>query len=141
MLMFSLFFTLYPKIFNDSSENEVEMDIDIDTTMETKPAIDREEKLRTNEGKLLSNRINERFTDYDGVMFDPNLTLTQKIIYFQRAISYATRRKIRYKENYFKNAFVNRRKFIKKLWRNKNYKMVGAIFTKIIQTCSGLQSN
>ena len=30
----------YPKIFNDSSENEVEMDID--TTMETKPTIDRD---------------------------------------------------------------------------------------------------
>ena len=36
----------YPKIFNGSSENEGEMDIGIDTTMETKPAIDREEKLR-----------------------------------------------------------------------------------------------
>ena len=27
-------------------------------------------------------------------MFDPNLTLTQKIIYFQKAIGNATRRKI-----------------------------------------------
>ena len=41
----------YPKVFNDSSENEVEMDID--TTMETKPTIDREEKLRKVEEKLL----------------------------------------------------------------------------------------
>ena len=36
----------YPKIFDGSSENEVEMDVDIDTTMRTKPPIDREEKLR-----------------------------------------------------------------------------------------------
>ena len=27
----------YPKIFNGSSENEVEMDVDIDTTMRTLP--------------------------------------------------------------------------------------------------------
>ena len=36
----------HPKIFDGSSENEVEMDVDIDTTMRTKPPIDREEKLR-----------------------------------------------------------------------------------------------
>ena len=46
------FFKEYPKIFNGSSANEVEMDIGIDTTMETKPAIDREEKLREVEEKL-----------------------------------------------------------------------------------------
>ena len=65
-------FEEYPKIFHDSSENEVEMDID--TTLETKPAIDREEKLRNVEEKLLSNKSNERFTDYFGVINDPNLT-------------------------------------------------------------------
>ena len=74
----------YPKIFNDSSESEVEMDID--TTMETQPAIDREEKLRKVEEKLLSKRTNERFTDYFDVINDPNLTPTQKIIYFQKGI-------------------------------------------------------
>ena len=56
----------YSKIFNGSSENEVEMDIDVDTTMKTKPPIDREEKLREVEEKLLSERTNERFTNYDG---------------------------------------------------------------------------
>ena len=40
------FLKKYPKIFNDSSEKEVEMDIYADTTMETKPTIDREKKLR-----------------------------------------------------------------------------------------------
>ena len=86
----------YPKIFTCSSENEVEIAIDIDTTMKTKPAIDREEKLRKVEEKLLSKRTNERFTNYDGVMFDPNLTPTQKIIYFQKGIEDSTRRKIYY---------------------------------------------
>ena len=46
----------YPKIFNFSSENEDEMDIGIDTTMETKPAIEREEKLREVEEKLSSDK-------------------------------------------------------------------------------------
>ena len=86
----------YPKIFNDSSENEVEMDIGIDTTMETKPTIDREKKLMEVEEKLLSKRTNERFTNYEAVLNDPNLTLTQKIIYLQKAIGDATRRKVLY---------------------------------------------
>ena len=47
----------YPKISNGSSENENEMDIGIDTTMETKAVIDREEKLREVEEKLLSSKI------------------------------------------------------------------------------------
>ena len=86
------FLKVYPKIFNDSLENEVEMDID--TTMETKPTIDREEKLREVERKLLSNKTNERFTNYEGLINDPNLTLTQKIIYLQKALGNETRRKI-----------------------------------------------
>ena len=86
----------YPKIFNGSSENEVEIDIDVDTTMRTKPPIDREEMLRKVEEKLLSKRTNERFTDCDGVMLDPNLTSTQKIIHLQKGIEDSTRRKIYY---------------------------------------------
>ena len=48
------FWKKYPEIFTDSSENEVEMD----TTMETEswPIVDREEKLRKVEEKLLSNK-------------------------------------------------------------------------------------
>ena len=84
-----MFLKKYPKIFDDSSENEVEMDI----TMETKPAIDRE-KLRKVSKKLLSKRTNEMFTGYDGVMFDPDLTLAKKIIHLQKAIDDVTRRKI-----------------------------------------------
>ena len=48
------------------------------------------------EEKLLSNKTNERFTTYDGVMTDDNLSLPQKVIYLQRAIDDATRRKIYY---------------------------------------------
>ena len=62
-------------MLGDSSGTE--MDIDIDTTMKTKPPIDREEKLRKVEEKLLSKRTNERFTNYDGVMSDNNLSLPQ----------------------------------------------------------------
>ena len=86
----------YPKIFNGSSENEDEMNIDVDTTMKTKPPIDREEKLRKVEEKLLSKRTNEKFTNYGGVMSDDNLFLPQKIIHLQKVIGDATRRKILY---------------------------------------------
>ena len=84
----------YPKMFSDSSGTE--MDIDVDTTMKTKPPIDREEKLKKVEEKLLSKRTNERFTNYDGVMSDDNLSLPQEIIHLQKAIGDATRRKILY---------------------------------------------
>ena len=81
-------------MFGDSSETE--MDVDVDTTMRTKPLIEREKKLRKVEEKLLSKRTNERFTDCDGVMRDPNLTSTQKIIHLQKGIKDSTRRKIYY---------------------------------------------
>ena len=86
----------YHEIFSDFSENEVEMETEIATTMETesKPAIDREKKLSEVEERLLSKRTTESFTDYDGVMSDPNLTLAKKIIHLQKAIEDATRRKI-----------------------------------------------
>ena len=81
-------------MFGDSSGTE--MDVDIDTTMRTKPPIEREEKLRKVEEKLSSKRANERFIDCDGVMLDPNLTPTQKIIHPQKEIEDSTRRKIYY---------------------------------------------
>ena len=67
------FWRKYPEIFDDSSENEVEMD----TTMETesRPIIDREEKLRKVEEKLLSNKTHEPLTTYDDVMSDNKLSL------------------------------------------------------------------
>ena len=72
------------------------MDVDVDTTMRAKPQIEREEKLRKVEENLLSKRTNERFTDCDGVMRDPNLPSTQKIIHLQKGIEDSTRRKIYY---------------------------------------------
>ena len=81
------FWRKYPKIFNDSSENGDEMDVDVDTTMKTesRPIVDREGKLRKVEEKLLSKRTNERFTNYDGVMSDDSLSLSQKIIHLQKS--------------------------------------------------------
>ena len=70
------------------------MNIDVGSTMKTKPHIDREEELRKVKEKLLSNKTHERFTNYDGVMSNNNLSLPQKIIHLQRAIDDATRRKI-----------------------------------------------
>ena len=119
----------YPKMFGNSSGTE--MDVDVDTTMWTKPPIDREEKLRKVEEKLLSKRTNERFTDCDGVMLDPNLTLTQKIIHLQKGLRIQREERfttIHYKENYLKNAVFNPRKFIKKLWRKRSLQDGGCYF-------------
>ena len=90
------FWRKYPEIFNDSSENGDEMDVDVDATMKTesRPIVDREEKLWKVEEKLLSKRTNERFTNYDGVMSDDSLSRPQKIIHLQKTIGNATRRKI-----------------------------------------------
>ena len=86
----------YPKMFSDSSGTE--MDVDVDTTMETasRPIADREEKLHKVEEKLLSNKTNESFTDYDHVMSDDKLSLPQKVIHLQKGVEDSTRRKIYY---------------------------------------------
>ena len=81
-------------MFGDSSETE--MDIEVATTMETKPTIDKEEKLWEVRGKLLSNKTHERFTNYDGVMSDDDLSLPRKVIHLQRATDDATRETIYY---------------------------------------------
>ena len=66
----------------------------METEVESRPTINREKKLRGVEVKLFSRKTRERFTDYEGIMYDRNLTLTEKIIHLQKAIDNATRRKI-----------------------------------------------
>ena len=105
-------------MFGDSSGTE--MDVDVDTTMETesRPIVDREEKLRKVEEKLLSNKTHESFTNYDHVMSDNKLSLPQKVIHLQKGVDDSTRRKIYYASlqgQLLENAFFNQRKFIKKL--------------------------
>ena len=65
-------------MFGDSSGTE--MDVDIDTTIETEstPIIDREEKPCKVEEKLLSNKTYESLSNYDRVMFDDKLSLPEK---------------------------------------------------------------
>ena len=114
----------YPKIFNVSTENEVEME----TTMETES---REEKLRKVEERLLSNRTNERITNYGGVMFDDRLSLSQKIIHLQKRLMMQREEKstaLHYKDNYLKMLFVSRGKFIRKLWRKRSFQDGGCYF-------------
>ena len=104
----------YPNIFNVSTENEVEMETTMGT--EGRPIVDREEELRKVEERLLSKRTSERFTNYDGVMSDDNLSLSQKIIHLQKAIDDATRRKIHYTSlqgELFEKCFLQSRKVYK----------------------------
>ena len=91
-----LFEKKYPKMFGNSSGTE--MDVDVDTTMETKsrPIVDREEKLRKVEEKFLSNKTYESFSNYDHVMSDNKLSLPQKVIHLQKGVEDSTRRKIYY---------------------------------------------
>ena len=77
----------YPKIFNDSSENEVEMDIDEGKTSPKKPNLS---EIRE---KLLKKRTAEAFTDYDSIMFDSTVSSVQKKKKLQEVINDATRRK------------------------------------------------
>ena len=66
------------------------MDIDEGKTRPKKP------NLAEIREKLLCQRTTEAFTDYRGVESEPNLTLVEKIIKLQEAISDATGRKIHY---------------------------------------------
>ena len=82
------FWRKYPEIFNDSSENEVEMDIGEGKTRAKKPNLAEIRK------RLLCNRTTEAFTDYCGVESDPILTLVKKMIKLQKAINNTTRRNV-----------------------------------------------
>ena len=132
----------YPKIFNVSTENEVEME----TTMETESRPESEEKLWKVEEKLLSNKTKERFTTYDGVMFDDGLTLPEKVIYLQRAIDDATRKKIYYASlqgQLLEKCFLQSRKVYKETLEKTKITMQWSIFLrkfhKLILNYSELQ--
>ena len=56
----------------------------------------KDEKLVSTRERLLQNRSRERFTNYDNICFDQNLTDTEKIIAYQKAIDDATRRTIHF---------------------------------------------
>ena len=68
------FLKKYPELFSDSSENEIEMDIDEGQTRPKKP------NLAEIRERLLCKRVEERFTNYESVMSDPNIDMMEKII-------------------------------------------------------------
>ena len=91
----------------------------------------REEKLRKVEERLLSNRTNERFTNFDGVMSDDRLSLSQKIIHLQKAIDDATRRKIHcasLQGQLFENAFRQSREVCKKTLKEMKFSRRWVLF-------------
>ena len=66
---------------------------------ENKTAVQRrhkDQKLASIKERLLQNRSRERFTNYDNVCFDQNLTDTEKIIAYQKAIDDAMRKTIHF---------------------------------------------
>ena len=120
----------------------------METTMETesRPIVDREEKLRKVEEKLLRNKTKERFTTYDGVMSDDGLTLPGKVILLQKAIDDATRKKIYYTSlqgQLLEKCFLQSRKVYKETLKKTKITMQWSIFLrklhKLTLNCSELQ--
>ena len=66
----------YPEIFSEVAE----ADDDMETEVERPNPMTMEEKLRRVEEKLLSKRSTSRFTNYDGIMKDTNLSVAEKLI-------------------------------------------------------------
>ena len=79
----------YPEIFDNTFDFCV-------METEAERIVNDEKKLGDIEEKLLRGRSAERFTNYEGINGDKNLTTVQKINMCQRAIDDATRRKIYY---------------------------------------------
>ena len=107
------FWKKYPEIFNDSSENEVEMNIDEGKTRPKKPNLVKIRK------RLLCKRSTEVFTDYRGIESDPNLTLVERIIKLQERSAMRLGEKFTMhccRDNYLKIAFVNQRKPTREHW-------------------------
>ena len=94
---------------------------------------DREEKLRKVEEKLSSKRTNERFTNYDGVMSDNNLSLSQMIIHLQKPIDDAMRRTIHcasLQGELFENTFRQSREVYKKTLKETGFSRQWAEFLR-----------
>ena len=122
-----MFLEKYPEIFNDYSENEVEMDIDKGKTRPKKTNLVEIRK------RLLCKRMTEAFTDYRCVESDPNLTLVEKIINLQEAINDVTRRKIRYASlqgQLLEDCFCESKEAYKRTLEQVNMKKRWALFLR-----------
>ena len=98
---------------------------------ESRPIIDREEKLRKVEERLLSKRTNKRFTNYDGVMSENSLSLSQKIIHLHKAIEDATRGKIHYallQGELFEKCFLQSKKVYKETLEETKFSRQWVLF-------------
>ena len=115
------FWRKFPEIFRDSSENEVEMDIGEGKTRPKKPNLGLA-KIRK---RPLCNRMTEAS--------DPSLTLMEKMIKLQKAISDATRRKIHYASllgELLQNCFNESKKAYKKALEQTKIKRWWALFLR-----------
>ena len=110
-------------MFGNSSETE--MDIDEGKTRPKMPNLDEIGK------RLLKKRMTEAFTDYNGVESDPDLTLVEKIIKLQEAISHVTRRKIHYTSlqgQLLEDCFCESKETYKRMLEQVNIKKQWALF-------------
>ena len=78
--------------------------------------------------RLLCKRTAERFTGYEGLMVDPNLTTKGNITRLQRAINYMTRRKIRFAS--FQSCFDQSKKDYDETLEDVKIKKRWALFSR-----------
>ena len=82
---------------------------------------------------ILSKRTNERFTNYDGVMSDDSLSLSQKIIHLQKVIDDATRRKIHcasLQGGFFEKSFLQSRNVYKETLEETKFSRWWVLFLR-----------
>ena len=83
--------------------------------------------------RLLCKRMTEAFTDYHGVESYPNVTLVEKIIKLQEAISDVTRRKIHYASlqgQLLEDCFCESKKAYKRTLEQVNMRKRWALFLR-----------
>ena len=110
-------------MFSDSS-------MDIDEVLKTRPKKPNLAEIRE---KLLCQRMTEAFTDYRGIESDPNLTLVEKIIKLQEAISDVTREKIHYASlqgQLLEDCFRESKEAYKRTLEQVNMKKRWALFSR-----------
>ena len=128
-LVENVFWKKYPEIFNDSSENEVEMGIGEEKTRPRKPNLGLAEIRK----RFLCKRMTKAFTEYHGIESDPNLTLVEKIIKLQEVIGDATRRTIHYASlqgQLLENCFCESKEAYKRTLEQVNMKKRWALFLR-----------
>ena len=109
----------YPEAFRVEEKMGTDSESNKGETRPKKPSLDGIRK------RLMDNRMAERFANYEGVMSDPNLSLTEKRSAMQLGEKFIS---LYYRDIYFKVASIDQRKPIRKTLEEVKIKRVWAQF-------------